>query len=136
MANDKKLKIEIVTPQRIIFSEYANAISVPGSDRPFEVLYNHAPITSSLVGGAIKISLDEAKEIWYATGTGFIEVLDNVVSIVVESAIKSSDLTLEMIDAEVQQAQSVLASATTMQERNDAKRAIETAQAKGRLLKK
>lgn len=136
MATDKQIKIDIVTPQRIIFSEYASAVSVPGSDRPFEVLYNHAPITSSLIGGAIKISLDESKEIWYATGSGFIEVLDNVVSIVVESAVRSTELSQEMIDAEVKSAQAVLASANTMQERNDAKKAIETAQAKARLLKK
>jgi F-type H+-transporting ATPase subunit epsilon len=136
MATDKQLKIDIVTPQRIIFSEYANAVSVPGSDRPFEVLYNHAPITSSLIGGAIKISLDDSKEIWYATGSGFIEVLDNVVSIVVESAVRSTELSQEMIDAEVKNAQAVLAAAITMQERNDAKKAIETAQAKARLLKK
>ncbi len=136
MATDKQIKIDIVTPQRIIFSEYASTVSVPGSDRPFEVLYNHAPITSSLIGGAIKISLDESKEIWYATGSGFIEVLDNVVSIVVESAVRSTELSQEMIDAEVKSAQAVLASANTMQERNDAKKAIETAQAKARLLKK
>lgn len=136
MATDKQLKIDIVTPQRIIFSEYANAVSVPGSDRPFEVLYNHAPITSSLIGGAIKISLDDSKEIWYATGSGFIEVLENVVSIVVESAVRSTELSQEIIDAEVKNAQAVLAAANTMQERNDAKKAIETAQAKARLLKK
>jgi len=136
MANDKKIKVDIVTPQRVVYSEYAVSVSVPGSDRPFEVLYNHAPITSSLISGAIKINIDGNTEIWYATGSGFIEVLANVVSIVVETAISSDELTQEIIDTEQKAAQDLLAKATNIYERNDAKKVILEVASKLRVLRK
>jgi F-type H+-transporting ATPase subunit epsilon len=92
MANDKLLEIEIVTPQKTVFSGNARSITLPGTMAPFQVLYNHAPIVSSLELGQIKIVDENDNEIFYATSHGFTEVSRNVVSVLVETAENAADI--------------------------------------------
>jgi F-type H+-transporting ATPase subunit epsilon len=83
---EKILDIEIVTPQKIVYSGKAHTITVPGSQSPFQVLFNHAPIVSTLDEGIIKL-VDETEKIHLIKiSKGFVEVPHNHVSIVVESA--------------------------------------------------
>ena len=92
MANDKLLEIEIVTPQKTVFSGNARSITLPGTMAPFQVLYNHAPIVSSLELGQIKIVDENNNEIFYATSHGFTEISRNVVSVLVETAENAADI--------------------------------------------
>jgi F-type H+-transporting ATPase subunit epsilon len=92
MANDKLLEIEIVTPQKTVFSGNARSITLPGTMAPFQVLYNHAPIVSSLELGQIKIVDENDNEIFYATSHGFTEISRNVVSVLVETAENAADI--------------------------------------------
>lgn len=86
MAADKLLNIEIITPQKIVYSGNAISISLPGALSPFQVLYNHAPIVSNLNSGKIKIVEQNNETLVFKTGTGFVEVRNNKVSILVDSA--------------------------------------------------
>jgi F-type H+-transporting ATPase subunit epsilon len=83
---DKYLNVEIITPGRIVYSDLAVSVNVPGSLSPFEVLYNHAPIVSALDNGIIKITAAGSKSMKYICSTGFVEVSKNKVSILVEKA--------------------------------------------------
>lgn len=89
---DKKLKIDIIAPNQILYSGEADLVNVPGVLSPFEVLYNHAPIVSGLERGIIRISdkINGTKR--FVSSAGFIEVLNNKVSILVEKAIDESRL--------------------------------------------
>ncbi len=98
MANDKLLSIEIVTPQKTVFSGNARSITLPGTQAPFQVLYNHAPIVSSLELGQIKIVDENDNEILYATSHGFTEISRNVVSVLVETAENANDINIEEIN--------------------------------------
>ncbi len=82
---EKALKIEIVTPQKLVFEGNAVSISLPGSGSPFQVLKGHAPIVSTLDKGQIKIDTGSGKKIFESNG-GFTEVNNNVVSVLVETA--------------------------------------------------
>ena len=55
--------VEIITPEKQLFSGEANAVSLPGSDGNFQILNNHAAIISSLKKGEIKLSLSVLPEI-------------------------------------------------------------------------
>lgn len=85
MAIDKLLTVEIVTPQQVEYSGRAESITVPGTEGPFQVLYNHAPIISSLEIGIIKLVDEQGDTKIFATGGGFAEVSHNKVSVIVES---------------------------------------------------
>lgn len=86
MANEKLLDVEIVTPQKTVFTGKAQSVTVPGSLAPFQILYNHAAIVSSLDQGKVRIVDTNGKDVLYTTGKGFAEVNKNLVSILVESA--------------------------------------------------
>lgn len=83
---DKLLNVDIVTPQKTIYSGKATSVSVPGRKSPFQVLFNHAPIVSTLDTGKVKIVTEENKELFYSTSGGFVEVRSNNISILVETA--------------------------------------------------
>lgn len=89
---DKPFTLEIVSPERVIFSGQATAVSLPGSMGGFQVLFNHAPLLSSLVVGQMKIQDAGGKEVVYATSGGFAEVRDNVVTVIVESAERADQI--------------------------------------------
>lgn len=81
------MKIEILTPEKKLFSGDAYGIQLPGISGSFEVLDKHAPMVSALGIGVVKILLDKAgKTSSYTINSGFIEVLNNQVSVLVEGA--------------------------------------------------
>ncbi|MGB3591132.1 MAG: F0F1 ATP synthase subunit epsilon [Nonlabens sp.] len=49
------MQLEIVTPERVLFSGAVESVSVPGTTGQFQMLDNHAPIVSLLTKGEIKI---------------------------------------------------------------------------------
>lgn len=89
---DKKLKVNIIAPNQVLYSGEADLVNVPGVLSPFEVLYNHAPIVSGLERGIIKISDKKDGTKRFVSSAGFIEVLNNNVSILVEKAIDEGNL--------------------------------------------
>jgi F-type H+-transporting ATPase subunit epsilon len=105
---DNFLNIDIITPLKTVFSGLAKSVNVPGSKSPFTVLINHAPIVSSLDIGIIKILTDENMELIYATDTGFVEVHDNKVSIVVESADESNEIIRDKVIKTIEKLQTDL----------------------------
>lgn len=85
--SDHVLNVSIVTPQETAFEGAALAVSVPGSHSPFQILYNHAPIISSLDVGVVKIEDDANNVTFYASREGFVEVMKNSVNIVVQELV-------------------------------------------------
>ncbi|MCK5028925.1 MAG: ATP synthase F1 subunit epsilon [Bacteroidales bacterium] len=76
--------LEIVTPDKKIFSGKVNSVQVPGSKGSFAVLEFHAPIISILEKGRIKVTEGSAESFYEISG-GVVEVKDNNVIILAES---------------------------------------------------
>jgi len=95
MEQNKLLDIEIITPQKVIYTGKAASVAVPGTKGPFQILNMHAPIVSTLDIGLTKIVDEANKEIFYATGSGFTEVHKNTISILVESAFNAADINID-----------------------------------------
>lgn len=84
------MKIEILTPEKKLFSGDAYGIQLPGISGSFEVLEKHAPMVSALGTGAVKILLDKAgKTSSFKINNGFVEVFNNQVSVLVEGAVEA-----------------------------------------------
>ncbi|MEA3445006.1 MAG: ATP synthase F1 subunit epsilon [Bacteroidota bacterium] len=77
--------LEIVTPDKKIFSGEVKLAQLPGSHGSFEILNNHAPIVSSLNKGKVRIIDSEDKEFSFDIGGGVIESADNKVIILAET---------------------------------------------------
>ncbi len=97
--DEKKIYVEIITPQAALFSGNADAVTVPGAKSPFQVLYNHAAIVSALEPGIVIIKNDEQVS-YFASDSGLAEVRDNKVSILVEAALLGSGVDISKLNAE------------------------------------
>jgi len=81
------MQIEILTPEKKIYTGDVYGIQLPGVSGSFEVLDRHAPLVSALKTGVLKILLDnKGKTTSYNITGGFIEVLNNKATVLLESA--------------------------------------------------
>jgi F-type H+-transporting ATPase subunit epsilon len=104
-----KLQVDIVTPKEMVFTGYADSVTLPGSKSSFEVLKDHAPLVSSLDIGHIKISANGTLENVFATSEGFVEISDNKVSVIVEDASSAKDDHVDVVTKEIASLQQQLA---------------------------
>ncbi|MGV3598799.1 MAG: ATP synthase F1 subunit epsilon [Bacteroidota bacterium] len=72
------MQLEIITPDKVLYSGTVSRVKVPGSKGSFEVLNNHAAIISSLNAGKVRVVDAEGTHNFDING-GIIEVLDNKV---------------------------------------------------------
>ncbi len=78
--------VEIVTPERTVYSGEVEAVTVPGVVGPFQVLIHHAPIISELDIGEIRIVESAKHEHLMATSGGFVEVKNDRMTVLAETA--------------------------------------------------
>ena len=78
------MNLEIVTPDKKIYEGKIKLVQVPGSKGSFEVMYNHAPIISTLEAGVVKVVEESDKKIYFDIEGGVIEVLKNKVIVLAE----------------------------------------------------
>ena len=93
--------LELVTPERLLFSEEVQAVRAPGIDGSFGVLAGHAPLLTQLTVGLIKITLANGSEEFIATGGGFMQVSREKVIILADSAQRASEIDVAREQAEV-----------------------------------
>jgi F-type H+-transporting ATPase subunit epsilon len=89
---DKPFKAEIITPERVLFSGDVLSLSAPGVEGGFQVLFSHAPLLSALEVGAIKVIPKEGKEVIFSTSGGFLEVRQNLVVVLAETAEREGEI--------------------------------------------
>jgi F-type H+-transporting ATPase subunit epsilon len=80
------MQLDILTPEKKIFSGQAQSVSLPGVQGRFQVLDHHAPILSALQKGELRIMSDAQESKWNITG-GVVEVLKNKVTVLVEAVV-------------------------------------------------
>lgn len=81
------MTLEILTPERKLFSGEVYGVQMPGISGSFEVLDKHAPLVSALKAGRVKVLRDKNNHTAsYDIQGGFVEVLNNKVTVLVEGA--------------------------------------------------
>ena len=81
------MNLEILTPEKKLYSGEVYGVQMPGISGSFEVLDKHAPMISALKPGRIKILKDKQNHLaHYDVQGGFVEVLNNKVTVLVEGA--------------------------------------------------
>jgi F-type H+-transporting ATPase subunit epsilon len=82
------MKLEILTPEQKIYSGDVYGVQLPGISGLFEVLDKHAPLVSALKSGTLKILKDKNITAQYTIQSGFVEVLNNSATVLVEGAVE------------------------------------------------
>lgn len=80
-----ELMLEIVSPEKMVFSGKIEEVTVPGTEGEFGVLRGHEAFLSSVDIGELNF-VKEGKRTYYAVNTGYAEVTSDKVTILVETA--------------------------------------------------
>ncbi len=100
--------LELVTPERLLFSEDVQAVRAPGIDGSFGVLAGHAPLLTQLSLGLIKITLANGGEELIATTGGFMQVSREKVIILADSAQRANEIDVARERAEAERMRQAL----------------------------
>jgi F-type H+-transporting ATPase subunit epsilon len=83
---EKQMFVEIITPDRQVFSGEADSVTLPGTEGSFQVLNHHAALVSMLEKGQIVVRNEGKEQIWTVEG-GVVEVLENRVNVLAEAVL-------------------------------------------------
>lgn len=81
------MKLEIVTPEQIVFSGEVSSVSVPGKKGIFTIWKDHAPIIATMKAGTVRY-ISDLNHYEVETGPGVMEAGNNEIVLCVETAIK------------------------------------------------
>jgi F-type H+-transporting ATPase subunit epsilon len=98
-------KTSLLTPDGAIFEGDVVSLNVPGSDGDFQVLHNHAALMSTLDVGIAKVKTPDNKITEFALSGGFVEVNQNVVTVLAEAAELANSIDVERARASKQRAE-------------------------------
>ncbi len=87
--------VDIVTPERVILREEAVSLRAPGVMGSFGILVNHSPMLAELEAGELRIRKATGEEVDLAVGGGFLQVFENQVTVLADTAEPVSDIDVE-----------------------------------------
>ncbi|NWJ95430.1 MAG: F0F1 ATP synthase subunit epsilon [Chloroflexi bacterium] len=87
------LNLQIVTAERVVYNDEVDFVSAPGSDGSLGILPRHAPLLSTLKSGELHYRKG-GDEVSLAIGGGFIEIVNNKVIVLADSAERSEEIDL------------------------------------------
>jgi F-type H+-transporting ATPase subunit epsilon len=88
------LLLEIVTPERQVFSEQVDSVVCPGIEGELGVLPHHAPLLTTLGVGELRIRRGGEEE-FFAIAGGFLQVRPDKVVVMAETADMASEIDIE-----------------------------------------
>ena len=103
------MQVDVVSPEKLLFSSEAVSVEIPGSDGDMTAMPNHAPLITTLRPGILRVVQEKGVSEYVVTG-GFAE-LGETVSVLAEKAVLKADFDREMFDELVTAAQTALDSA-------------------------
>ncbi len=118
------LLLEIVTPERLAYTDEVDSVQLPGSEGELGVLPHHAPLISTLGVGELKIR-KAGREESFAIFGGFVQVRPDKVVVMAETADLASEIDLARAQRAREDAQRALAAGVS--------EAADLAQARGSL---
>jgi len=97
------LKLEIVTPERKIYSEDVDMVTLPGSEGELGVYPKHVPLLTTLKPGELRI-MQNGRETAMAIGEGFVEIKADSVSVLTDMALEAEKIDISAAEAAVERA--------------------------------
>jgi F-type H+-transporting ATPase subunit epsilon len=90
----RTLLCEIVTPERIVYTNEVEMVIVPAIDGETGILPLHAPLVGALKAGEVRIKHDDTTE-WFAISGGYVQVHEDKVIILADDAVPASQIDVE-----------------------------------------
>jgi F-type H+-transporting ATPase subunit epsilon len=103
------LQLDIVTPEKRVFSEEVDSVTLPGSEGELGILPQHIPLVTALKPGEL-VYAKGGKSEHYAVGIGFVEVTGQRVSVLTDMAMGEADIDEKTVEEALKRAQERLES--------------------------
>jgi F-type H+-transporting ATPase subunit epsilon len=81
----EEIILEVVTPEKMVFSGKVDEVTIPGTEGEFGVLRGHEPFLTSVDIGELYFFVN-GKKVFYAVNTGYAEVTGSKVTVLIETA--------------------------------------------------
>ncbi len=127
-------KLSIVSPERVLYEQEVKGIVVPGADGYLGVLSHHAPLITSLKPGKITITESDEKQLTAAVSGGFLEVSDNIATVLAESVELLEEIDVERARSAYQRAKQRIGLKSTDVDIERAQRSLRRAENRLRIL--
>jgi len=118
------LKIEIVSPERLVLSETVVSVTVPGTEGYFTVMDDHAPFMTTLKPGFITVTkTGGAADIYFVKG-GFADVSAAGLTILAEQSVPFAEFDHGDLQAQIKAAEEELNRAATPEDKSYAQEVV------------
>ncbi len=106
------LTLEIVTAERVVYSEEVDVLVAPGVVGELGILPSHSPLLTVMQPGEIRVDKD-GEETFIAVSGGFLEVIGNKATILADTAERADEIDEARAEEAVQRAEERIATATS-----------------------
>ena len=103
--SDNQLQVRLVTPDKVLIDQHADAVELPSKSGYMEVLYGHAPLLAELGVGEVRLHGGSGGDQTYFVVWGFVEVLPDRVTILAQNAIKPEEIDAGAAQQELERGQ-------------------------------
>jgi F-type H+-transporting ATPase subunit epsilon len=111
-----KIAFDLVSPERLLLSDEADMVTVPGTEGYMGVMAGHAPVITTLRPGMIDVSKNGTDTRFFIRG-GFAEVGPDKITVLAEEAVPLAELDLAVLDQRIKDSEEDLIAAPTDAER-------------------
>jgi F-type H+-transporting ATPase subunit epsilon len=109
MALPEHIHLEIVTPEKLVFSGVVDSVTIPSTTGYLGILPGHAPLLAELGVGEVSYKIGDKTEYLFCSW-GFAEVLPERVSLLAQTAEVASDIDVKRAEEAKARAEKLLAS--------------------------
>lgn len=102
-----KFRLDIVTPERLVYSQDVDVLTIPTVQGEISILAKHVPLVSIISPGEIKIKRDNEIE-YMAISGGFVQVIPNKVIILADTAERAEEIDMERAEQAKLRAQKLM----------------------------
>lgn len=106
------MQFDLVSPERSLASTQASEVQIPGAEGDFTAMPDHAPVITTLRPGVLRVVTGSGTDEFFVTG-GFAEVTAEGASVLAERAYLKSDVTRDMLDQMIADANAAKESAAS-----------------------
>ena len=123
------MRLEVVSPERVVYSEDVDMIVAPGIDGELGILPRHAPLLTALKPGEILVR-QGGNDSYMAVSSGFLEVIGNKVTVLADTAEREDEIDEDRAAVAMQRAEERVAGATAAMDLERAMASLRRSQAR------
>ena len=123
-------QLQVATPEELLIDEQVTEVQLPGRAGYMGILAGHAPLLSELGPGLLTYEGGSGSDKRLVIDGGFVEVFDNHVHVLADSAVAADKVSREAAQKQLDQANEALKQAQSVGETDAALRSMQRAQAR------